>query len=147
MMKRILFCVLCLYAAAAAAEPPVILVMGDSLCAAFGIKVSDGWVTLLQQRLEQRGYDYNVVNACVSGETTAGGLSRLPGELKRHAPAIVVLELGANDGLRGTSLEPVKDNLGQMLALSSKSGAKILLLGVELPPNYGPEYTGRFRAM
>lgn len=146
-MKRILFCVLFAFAATAAAEPPAILVMGDSLCAAYGLKVSEGWVSLLQQRLKQRGYDYNVVNACVSGETTAGGLSRLPGALQQHKPAIVMLELGANDGLRGTALGPVKDNLGSMLALSSKSGAKILLLGVELPPNYGPEYTGRFRAM
>lgn len=121
-----------------------ILVMGDSLSAAYRLEVSQGWVVLLQARLKAQGYDYTVVNGSVSGETTAGGLTRLPQQLAAGKPSIVILELGANDGLRGLPLNTMEDNLGRMLALSSKAGAKVLLVGILLPPNYGPDYTREF---
>ncbi len=121
--------------------------MGDSLSAAYGIETSQGWVALLQQRLQVRGYDYRVVNASVSGDTTAQGLTRLPLELERHQPIVVILELGANDGLRGLSVAAMRQNLAQMIVLSQKAGARVLLAGIYLPPNYGPEYTRRFAAV
>lgn len=118
--------------------------MGDSLSAAYGLDVSQGWVALLQARLKARGYDYTVVNGSVSGETTEGGLTRLPEELNHAKPQIVILELGANDGLRGLPLKTMQHNLERMIALSSQAGAKVLLLGILLPPNYGPQYTQGF---
>lgn len=121
--------------------------MGDSLSAAYGLESSQGWVRLLQQRLTADGYDYTVVNASISGETTAGGLTRLPQALRQHKPAIVILELGANDGLRGLPVKLMQQNLGQMIALSSHAGAKVLLVGILLPPNYGPQYTRAFSAV
>ena len=130
--------------ASAVPAPHTILVMGDSLSAAYGLEVSQGWVALLQARLKAQGYDYTVVNGSVSGETTEGGLTRLPKELATSKPSIVILELGANDGLRGLPLNTVQDNLGRMITLSSKGGAKVLLLGIMLPPNYGPDYTRGF---
>ena len=130
----------------AAPRPPTILVMGDSLSAAYGIDSSRGWVTLLEARLKDQGYDYTVVNASVSGETTSGGLTRLPDALKRHPPAVVVLELGANDGLRGQPLQVMHDDLAQMIAASRGAGAKVLLVGMLLPPNYGGSYTKAFAA-
>lgn len=132
-------------AAQSATAAPVILAWGDSLCAAYGLAPSQGWVTLLQTRLQAQGYDYTVVNGCVSGETTAGGLSRLPAALGRHAPAIVLLELGSNDGLRGTPLKVMQENLGRMIRLSRKAGSKVVLLGMLMPPNYGPQYTQGFQ--
>ena len=148
MWRRILLLVLalCLAPSAGAAEPRVILVMGDSLSAAYGIDPAQGWVSLLQQRLKAQGYDYTVVNASVSGETTSGGLTRLPDALKRHPPAVVVLELGANDGLRGQPLQVMHDDLAQMIAASRGAGAKVLLVGMLLPPNYGGSYTKAFAA-
>lgn len=122
------------------------LVMGDSLSAAHGLETRQGWVALLQQRLAARGYDYTVVNASVSGETTAGGLTRLPRALGQHKPAIVILELGANDGLRGLPVKLMRQNLGHMIVLSRRAGAEVLLLGILLPPNYGPDYTQTFSA-
>ncbi len=122
----------------------MILAWGDSLCAAYGLAPTDGWVALLQTRLKAQGYDYTVVNGCVSGETTGGGLSRLPTALGQHKPAIVLLELGSNDGLRGTPLKVMQENLGQMITLSRKAGAKVVLLGMLMPPNYGPQYTQGF---
>ncbi len=130
--------------AAAAGDAPTILVWGDSLGASYGVPVPEGWVTLLDQRLKTQGYDYTVVNGSVSGETTAGGLTRLPGSLKDASPAVVIIELGSNDGLRGTSIKAMKDNLGQMIALSRKEGAEVLLLGMLMPPNYGRAYTKAF---
>lgn len=121
--------------------------MGDSLSAAYGIETAHGWVALLAQRLKSEGYAYHVVNASVSGDTTAQGLTRLPLELTRHHPAIVILELGANDGLRGLSLDAMRGNLAQMIRLAEKAGAKVLLVGIYLPPNYGPEYTQKFAAV
>jgi len=131
-------------AGASAGGTPVVLVMGDSLSAAYGIPVERGWVRLLAQRLDAERVPARVVNASISGETTQGGVTRLPAELARTKPAIVILELGANDGLRGQSLDAMRDNLRQMISLSRKSGAKVLVLGMRIPPNYGPQYGERF---
>lgn len=146
-MKCIFFCLLFAFTAGASAETPTILVMGDSLCAAYRIRATESWVTLLQERLKQRGYDYGVVKACVSGATTADGLARLPKLLEEHKPVIVMLELGGNDGPPDALSEPVKDNLDRILTLVHGSGAKILMLGVELPPDYAPGDAQRFRSM
>lgn len=124
--------------------PPVILVLGDSLSAAYGIETSQGWVALLAERLKTHGDGYRVVNASVSGDTTAQGLTRLPVELSRHRPAIVILELGANDGLRGLPVTAMQANLAKMIRLSKQARAHVLLVGILLPPNFGPEYTQSF---
>ncbi|MFM2434734.1 MAG: hypothetical protein RL063_713 [Pseudomonadota bacterium] len=121
-----------------------ILIYGDSLSAAYGIPQQQGWVSLLQQRLEDQHYPYKVINASVSGETSSGGLSRLSATLNAHQPNIVILELGANDGLRGLPLSVMKDNLAQMIEQSKRSGAKVLLIGMKIPPNYGPKYSQSF---
>lgn len=121
-----------------------ILVVGDSLSAAFGIDESQGWVALLQQRLDRQGLPHQVVNASISGETSAGGLSRLPALLEEHQPQVVILALGANDGLRGLSLGELRSNLLQMTTLARDAGARVLLVGMHLPPNYGPAYTRLF---
>jgi len=128
----------------AVASDRTILVFGDSLSAAHGIRPQEGWVALLTQRLQSQGYGYQVVNASVSGETTGGGLERLPRALQLHHPAIVVLELGANDGLRGLPLEDARANLARMVRLSQAGGARVLLAGMRLPPNLGPRYTEQF---
>jgi acyl-CoA thioesterase I len=132
-------------AGAAPAEGPVILVFGDSISAGYGLAhVEQGWVALLQTRLKTEEYGYQVVNASVSGETSAGGLARLPRALTLHQPNIVVLELGANDGLRALPVAQMRANLKQMVDLSMAAGAKVLLLGMRMPPNYGPEFTEQF---
>ena len=123
------------------ASPGTILVFGDSLSAAFGIRPEQGWVALLAQRLKDQGYGYGVVNASVSGETTAGGRERLPRALGLHRPQVVILELGANDGLRGLPLDVARDNLTAMVKLAQAAGARVLLVGILLPPNYGERYT------
>ena len=123
-----------------------ILVFGDSLSAAYGIAAKRGWVALLAERLQRERLDYSVVNASISGETTAGGVSRLPRALARHRPAVVILELGANDGLRGLPVPEMKKNLAAMIGMSRKAGAKVLLVGMRVPPNYGPQYTQDFAA-
>jgi acyl-CoA thioesterase I len=129
---------------AAAAQPRTILVFGDSLSAAYNLRVDQGWVALLQNRLQAQGYGYETVNASISGETTSGGLQRLPRALALHRPAIVILELGANDGLRGLPLAEVRGNLAQMIELAQRAGAKVLLIGIRLPPNYGARYGNGF---
>jgi len=126
---------------------PTILVFGDSLSAGYGIDVNSGWVQLLRDRLKDQGYPHQIVNGSVSGETTAGGLSRLPATLQRHPPDIVLLELGANDGLRGLPLETMRKNLEALVAASQDTGATVVLFEMRLPPNYGSEYTERFRAV
>jgi acyl-CoA thioesterase-1 len=131
-------------AAAAAPAAPRILVYGDSLSSAYGIAQQRGWVALLEARLKREQKDYNVVNASISGETTRGGLARMPKVLAEVKPAIVILQLGANDGLRGLPVEQMKDNLAAMIEQSQQAGAKVLLVGMKLPPNWGPEYTGAF---
>ena len=144
-MKRLLaLFVLMVASAAARAEAPVILVFGDSISAGYGLRPEQGWVELLKTRLKSQGYGDQVVNASVSGETTAGGLARLPRALELHHPSIVILELGGNDGLRGLPIAQMRANLTQMATLSTAAGAKVLLLGMRMPPNYGPEYTKQF---
>lgn len=120
------------------------MVLGDSLSAGYGISLEQGWVALLQKRLAAEGYGYRIVNASVSGETTAGGLQRLPRALALHKPEILILELGGNDGLRGLSLAATADNLSRMVQLGEAAGARILLLGMKMPPNYGTRYTQGF---
>lgn len=118
--------------------------LGDSLSAAYGLRVEEGWVALLQEKLQAQGYGYRVVNASVSGETSAGGLARLPRALELHEPEIVVLELGGNDGLRGLPIAATRRNLERMVHLSQQQRAKVALLGMRLPPNYGPRYNREF---
>jgi acyl-CoA thioesterase I len=134
-------------AAQSSSSAPVVLVFGDSLSAGYGIRVEQGWVSLLAQKIEQEGYGFRVVNASVSGETTAGGLARLPRALSVQQPRIVLLELGANDGLRGLPLDQTRDNLEKMITLLRSQHVAVLLLGLRLPPNYGERYTGGFMAM
>jgi acyl-CoA thioesterase-1 len=126
---------------------PSILVLGDSLSASLGVDAAEGWVALLQDRLEAEGYGYRVINASISGDTTGGGLRRLPRALDVHRPDIVVIELGGNDGLRGTPVEVIRDNLGQMIELSSEAGAGVVLTGMQMPPNYGAAYTDAFAGL
>jgi acyl-CoA thioesterase-1 len=130
-----------------AAPQPTILVFGDSISAAYGIRVEEGWVSLLQKKLTTQGYGYRVVNASVSGETTGGGLARLPRALERHRPAILILELGGNDALRGLSLNEVRTNLDGMIRKSQAAGARVVLAGMRMPPNYGPRYSQEFQAI
>jgi acyl-CoA thioesterase-1 len=124
-----------------------LLIVGDSLSAAYGIEVDHGWVSLLQQQLAAEQYPCTIVNASISGDTTANARARLPETITRHRPAIVILELGGNDGLRGLSLAAMRDNLGAMITAVQQAGAKVLLIGVELPPNYGTQFTDKFRAV
>ena len=126
------------------ASARTILVFGDSLSAAYGIRPEQGWVALLEQRLQAQGYGYQIVNASVSGETSSGGLQRLPRALQLHHPALVILELGANDALRGLPLSGTRENLATMVQLSQSAGARVLLVGLRIPPNYGPRYTQQF---
>lgn len=129
------------------APDPVILVLGDSLSAGFGIDRGQGWVRLLEQRLAAQGLRYRLVNASISGETTAGGRSRLPRLLNEHRPQILILELGANDGLRGLSLGVMRDNLVNMVRLGRQADAQVLVTGLRLPPNYGASYIDGFQAV
>ncbi|RUQ29169.1 MAG: arylesterase [Candidatus Competibacteraceae bacterium] len=128
------------------AETPVVLVLGDSLSAAYGIPVDQGWVSLLQRRLAERGFPHRVVNASISGDTSSGGLNRLPAALTREHPALVILELGANDGLRGLPIPMMTANLARLIDLAQQAGAKVALAEMRIPPNYGPLYTQRFQA-
>jgi len=124
-----------------------ILVLGDSLSAGLGVNYNQSWPLLVQQELNSAGYHYTVINAGISGDTTSGGLSRLPKLIGLHQPEILILELGGNDGLRGTPLGAVENNLRKMIELSNESGIKVLMVGVQLPPNYGVSYTTSFEAM
>ncbi|WP_227977813.1 arylesterase [Arenimonas daejeonensis] len=133
-----------LVSGAQAAETRTVLVMGDSLSAAYGLSPQQGWVALLAEQLAASRPQLKVANASVSGETTAGGASRIGAELARHTPDVVVIELGANDGLRGLGLEQTKANLERMVIAAKESGARVLLLGMRIPPNYGPQYTQGF---
>ncbi|WP_350613108.1 arylesterase [Pseudomonas sp. HY7a-MNA-CIBAN-0227] len=121
-----------------------VLIVGDSISAGFGLDTSKGWVALLEQRLKSEGFDDKVVNASISGDTSAGGLARLPAALAEHKPDLVILELGGNDGLRGQLPTQLQQNLASMIDQSRDSGAKVLLLGMQLPPNYGKRYTESF---
>lgn len=131
-------------AATQATTAPALVVLGDSLSAGYGIRVEDGWVALLERRLAAQAYGYRVVNASVSGETTAGGLARLPRVLDRQHPAVIVIELGGNDGLRGLPLAEMRRNLAAIVTKSRAAGARVLLVGTHLPGNYGPQYTADY---
>ncbi len=123
---------------------PKILIVGDSLSAGFGLEPEESWVTLLQNRLLTKGYGYTVVNASISGDTTGGGLRRLPRALELHRPGIVILELGGNDGLRGSPALTIRSNLSRMIELAQDAGAEVILAGMIMPPNYGERYTNAF---
>ena len=144
-MRITLFLSILLFAGAVQAA--TVLVFGDSLSAGYGLARDEGWATLLARRLETRKPRVHVVNASVSGETTAGGLTRLPQLLALHKPAITILELGANDGLRGLPVRQSADNLRAMIRLARKQGSQVLLVGMRLPPNYGGAYTRKFQAL
>jgi acyl-CoA thioesterase-1 len=149
MFKKLAFCFLLLlfFSLPASAAEKRILVYGDSLSAAFGISVSQSWPALLGQRLQAGGSRYSVANASISGETTAGGRARLPAALAQFKPAVVILALGANDGLRGLPVAAMKDNLTFMVKLAKQQKARVLLVGMHLPPNYGQKYTDEFDAV
>ena len=121
--------------------------LGDSLSAAYGIRLEQGWVALLQGRLKAKGYGHRVVNASASGETSGGALARLPRALERHRPSVVIIELGGNDGLRGLPLTEVRGNFESLIRLSREAGASVLLIGMRIPPNYGPAYTRDFHEL
>ena len=129
---------------AAAPPAPVILVFGDSISAGYGMAPESGWVNLLSNRLRQEGYGFQLVNASVSGETTVGGLARLPRALSTHGLRVVIIELGGNDGLRGLPLASTRANLDAMIGLAARHGRSVLLLGLRMPPNYGERYTRGF---
>jgi len=121
-----------------------LVVLGDSLSAAYGMEIGESWPNLLQQRLDENGYAYRVFNSSITGETTQGGLTRLPRLLQRHEPGIVIIELGGNDGLRGLPIEVTRANLGEMIELSQAAGARVVLAEMRIPPNYGRSYTEQF---
>jgi acyl-CoA thioesterase-1 len=125
-------------------ETPTVLVFGDSLSAGYGIDVDQSWTTLLQSRLEQQGYEHRVVNASISGDTTEGGAARIDRALDTFQPSLVILELGGNDGLRGIPVERMKVNFEKIIQASADSGAAIVMLGIRIPPNYGPRYSTAF---
>ncbi len=133
--------------AAEADRGQTVLVVGDSLSAAFGIAQEESWVALLGERLRAEGYGYGVANASITGDTTTGGLKRLPRALKVHNPAVVIIELGGNDGLRGTPIALMRSNLGRMIELSQAAGARVVLAGMQIPTNYGGPYTRAFAAV
>jgi len=124
-----------------------IVIFGDSLSAAYGIQSNKGWVALLESKLKQQNSEYKVINASISGETTSGGLTRFDQMLKTHQPEIVVIELGANDGLRGLSLNEMQSNLNSMITKSKAKNATLMLLGIKIPPNYGIQYAQKFSAI
>ena len=146
-LRRVLLLCLMLCAPAAYSASKTLLVLGDSISAEYGLPRDSGWVSLLQTRLSDDKLPVSVVNASISGETTAGGLTRLPGLLQQHKPAVLIIELGGNDGLRGLSLAATQSNLREMIKSADSIGARVLLLGMRVPPNYGPDYSKRFAAM
>ncbi len=128
-------------------QAATVLVMGDSLSAGYGLPAGDAWPAHLQRKLDTQAGQHKVINASVSGETTAGGRARLPHALRTHQPDVVIIELGANDGLRGLPLTAMQANLDAMIAQSRAAGARVVLIGMQLPPNYGPAYTNKFHAV
>jgi acyl-CoA thioesterase-1 len=137
------------YGAAVAADsrPPVLLVVGDSLSASYGLYMDEGWVALLDARLVEIGRPHRVVNASISGETSGGGLARLPRALERHQPALVIIQLGGNDGLRGINVDTLRDNLAAMIEASQAAGSDVILTGIKIPRNYREEYYEAFEAV
>ena len=130
-----------------ASEEPTIVILGDSLSAAYGMETHESWPSLLQQRLDQNGHAYRVFNSSIAGDTTQGGLARLPRLLEKQQPAIVMIELGGNDGLRGLPLEVTRGNLASMIEKSRASGAEVIISEIRIPPNYGRSYTEKFNAL
>ncbi|NQD81200.1 arylesterase, partial [Pseudomonas sp. CrR14] len=126
------------------AQAATVLVVGDSISAAFGMDTRQGWVHLLDERLKKEGFEHQLVNASISGDTSAGGAARLPALLAEHSPDVVIVELGGNDGLRGLPPKQLQQNLASMIDASREAGAKVLLLGMRIPPNYGERYTTAF---
>ncbi len=139
--------VLLLSANAGGADSPTVLVFGDSLSAGYGIEVDQSWATLLQARLKKQGYEHKVINASISGETSEGGATRIDSALATFSPELVILELGANDGLRGFPTARIKTNLATIVTRAQASGAKVVLLGIKIPVNYGPRYSAAFEAV
>src|SRR5450755_4788598 len=147
LVSSMLFCTWSVWATATAAAPAsVILVLGDSISAGYGLSADAGWVSLLQRRLASERYPYTVINASISGDTSAGGRARLDALLAQHRPSVTVIELGGNDGLRGGSIDAMRQNLDAMAATAQKQGSRVLLVGMRMPPNYGPAYVQRFDA-
>jgi acyl-CoA thioesterase-1 len=144
MRKLIAFIVVLLASAANSTDAPTVLVFGDSLSAGYGIDVDQSWTSLLQARLEQQGYEHRVVNASISGETTEGGAARISHALETFSPALVILELGGNDGLRGFPPSRMRGNLDKIISTSKASGAAVVLLGIRIPSNYGQRYIEAF---
>ena len=146
-LRSALLCALLVAGGAAGAKATTILVFGDSLSAEYGLPRGSGWVRLLAERLAKEAAQYSVANASISGETSSGGRARLPQLLQQHRPSIVLLELGSNDGLRGLSLAAMRENLAAMIRASRGAGARVLLIGMRIPPNYGREYAQKFAAV
>lgn len=138
---------LLLFVSAGRSVADTVLVLGDSLSAGFGIAIEEVWPSLLQDRLDEQGYGHRVVNASMSGETTGGGLSRLPRALELHGPTVVIVELGGNDGLRGLPIAEIRDNMTEIIEMIRAADSAVVLTGIEIPPNYGPIYTKKFRAI
>jgi acyl-CoA thioesterase I len=136
-----------LVAAPAGATEPTIVVLGDSLSSGYGLGAAPSWVAILEEHLEQEAYEYDVVNASIAGDTSTGALNRLPRLLERYDPAIVIVEIGGNDGLRGQPVALLEDNLSRIIELVEARGATPLLTGIQIPPNYGQTYTARFAAV
>ncbi len=143
-MPKFLFAVIVLMMSMSAMAKPVIVVLGDSISAGYGIEVEQGWVALLQKKLHETKRDYSISNASISGDTSAGGLARIDPILSAQKPAIVLLQLGANDGLRGLSPVQMKSNLAEIVHRAQKAGATVILLGMKIPPNYGKRYIELF---
>jgi acyl-CoA thioesterase-1 len=144
-MRRFLFAVIIsLMSMSAVAKPLIIVVLGDSISAGYGIEVEEGWVALLQKKLIETKHNYRISNASISGDTSAGGLARIDQILTAQQPGIVLLQLGANDGLRGLSPVQMKSNLAEIVRRAQKAGAKVILLGMKIPPNYGKRYVDMF---
>ena len=146
---RILFSLLLLSltATAASTESPTIVIFGDSLSAGYGIEVDQSWAALLQSRLKEQGYEHQVVNASISGETTEGGATRIDAALQDFSPDLIILELGGNDGLRGFPAARIKDNLEKIVSRAKATGAAVVLLGIRIPSNYGPRYSAEFEGV
>jgi acyl-CoA thioesterase I len=144
---KVLVTLAVLLASASASAAQTIVVVGDSLSSGYGLTAEQSWVAMLRERLDAEAYGYDVVNASIAGDTSAGGLARLPRLLAEHSPEVVVIELGGNDGLRGQPVETLRANLAKMIELSQQRGARVLLAGMQIPPNYGPAYTHSFAAV
>jgi acyl-CoA thioesterase-1 len=144
---KVLVMLAVLWVAASASASQTIVVVGDSLSSGYGLTAEQSWVSMLRERLDSEAYGYDVVNASIAGDTSAGGLARLPRLLAEHSPAVVVIELGGNDGLRGQPVDVLRSNLAKMIELSQQHGARVVLAGMRIPPNYGPAYTQSFAAV